>query len=98
MPSTTPNREKYILEADALRRRQLASALVHGTHRSWRERRQVWPSAAAGVVAIAVVIAVISVYSAFQTQQVNERQQELERNQPLTTAPALPDPIAPAQP
>lgn len=96
IPSTTPNREKYILEADALRRRQLASALVHGTQRSWRERRRVWPSAVAGVVAVALVIAALCVYSAFQTQQANERREELERNQPLNTAPAVPGPPAPA--
>lgn len=95
---TTPDREKYILEADALRRRQLASALVHGTRRSWRERRRVWPSVAAGVVAIALVIAVICVYSAFQTQQANDRREEQLRNQPLNTAPAVPGPPAPAPP
>ncbi len=95
---TTPDREKYILEADALRRRQLASALVHGTQRSWRERRRVWPSAVAGVVAIALVIAALCVYSAFQTQQANERRQEQQRNQSLNTAPAVPGQPAPAPP
>lgn len=95
IPPTTPYREKYVLEADALRRRQLASALVHGTQRSWRENRQVWPSVAAGAVATAVVIAVICVYSAFETQQVNERREEQQRNRPLSTASATPGPQVP---
>src|SRR5699024_12039465 len=33
----TPNAERYVLEADAMRRRQLRSALLHGRRRTWRE-------------------------------------------------------------
>ncbi|HET8684453.1 MAG TPA: hypothetical protein VFM54_21655, partial [Micromonosporaceae bacterium] len=40
---TTPNAERYLLEADSLRRRQLRSALLHGSTRVWRERRRIWP-------------------------------------------------------
>lgn len=62
--STTPNAEKYLLEADALRRRQLVSALLHGSARSWREHRRIWPGVVAGIVVVAVVVAVFGVLKA----------------------------------
>ena len=68
----TPNAEKYVLEADAMRRRQLRSALLHGSLRTWREHRRVWPAVVIGVVVAAVVIAamaVVEAYNRYQEQQ-----------------------------
>ena len=68
----TPNAEKYVLEADAMRRRQLRSALLHGSSRTWREHRRVWPAVVIGVVIVAVVIAamaVVEAYNRYQEQQ-----------------------------
>ena len=61
---TTPNAEKYLLEADALRRRQLVSALLHGSRRTWREQRRIWPAIVAGIVVVAVIVAVFGVLRA----------------------------------
>lgn len=85
----TPNAERYLLESDNLRRRQLRSALLHGSSVVWRERRRVWPAALGGLVVVAVIIAAIAVYGAFQRQQEIQRQQEQQRNpQPVVTTPA----------
>jgi hypothetical protein len=62
--SPTPNAEKYLLEADALRRRQLVSALLHGSRRTWREQRRIWPGVVAGVIVVAVIVAVFGVLQA----------------------------------
>lgn len=67
--NTTPNAEKYILEADAMRRRQLRSALLHGSSRTWREHRRVWPAVVVGVVIVAVVIAAMAVVEAYHRYQ-----------------------------
>ena len=79
----TPNAEKYILEADALRRRQLGSALIHGSDRTWRERRRIWPAATGGVVAVVIIVMVVAAVGAFHRQQQitaeKERQQQAER-------------------
>ncbi|HEX6683470.1 MAG TPA: hypothetical protein VF062_11770 [Candidatus Limnocylindrales bacterium] len=64
-----PNAERYMLESENLRRRQLRSALLHGSGRNWRERRRIWPGALAGAIVVAVIVAVIGVYGAFQRQQ-----------------------------
>lgn len=60
-----PNAEKYMLEADVMRRRQLRSALLHGSTRTWREHRKVWPGVVAGIVAGGLIIAVIAVKTAY---------------------------------
>lgn len=77
---STPNAEKYVLEADALRRRQLQSALIHGSQQTWRERRRVWPATIGGAIAIIIIVAVVAITGAFQRQQQiiaqKERQQE----------------------
>jgi hypothetical protein len=65
--STTPNAEKYLLEADALRRRQLVSALLHGSRRTWREQRRIWPAIVAGIVVVAVIVAVFGVLRAVKS-------------------------------
>lgn len=62
--SKTPNAEKYLLEADALRRRQLVSALLHGSRRTWREQRRLWPAVIAAVIVVAVIVAVFGVLRA----------------------------------
>ncbi|MDN5853390.1 MAG: ABC transporter permease [Actinomycetia bacterium] len=74
----TPNAEKYVLEADAMRRRQLRSALVHGSRRTWREQNRVWPAIVVGIIAVAVVVAAMAVISAYQKQKEKKREQEEE--------------------
>jgi hypothetical protein len=66
--SRTPNAEKYLLEADALRRRQLRSALLHGSHRTWRDQARTWPAMVAGVVLVAVILTAIKVVSVYDHQ------------------------------
>jgi hypothetical protein len=66
---TTPNAERYLIESDNLRRRQLRTALLHGSGRSWRESSRIWPAVLVGFVVVAVVVAAIAVHGAFQRQQ-----------------------------
>jgi len=72
----TPNAERYLLEADALRRRQLRSALLHGSSRTWREHRRIWPGVVAGLVVVAVILAAFAVARAFRETEEAQRQQE----------------------
>lgn len=82
---TTPNAERYLLEADALRRRQLRSALLHGSSRTWREQRRIWPAIVAGVVVVSVILATFVVIKAFQkSEDINDQQQPAV----VPTAPA----------
>lgn len=83
---TTPNAEKYLLEADAMRSRQLRSSLLHGSRRTWREQQRIWPAVIVGVICVAVIVAGLAVRDAFQTAQENQKREELERSQ---SAPAL---------
>jgi hypothetical protein len=78
----TPNAERHVLAADNLRRRQLRSALIHGSLRSWRDRRRTWPAVLAGVIVTAVVLAAIAVYGAFQATEEQQRRQEQQQQQP----------------
>jgi hypothetical protein len=73
-----PNAEKYMLEADVMRRRQLRSALLHGSTRTWREHRKVWPGVVAGLVAVGLIIAIIAVKSAYDKDQENQQAEELD--------------------
>ncbi|WUH98884.1 hypothetical protein OHR68_36135 [Spirillospora sp. NBC_00431] len=75
---TTPTAERYLLQADALRRRQLNGALLYGSGRSWRRRQRIWPAVLAGLVLVALVIGGIRVAEAFENQRELNRQQELE--------------------
>jgi flagellar biosynthesis/type III secretory pathway M-ring protein FliF/YscJ len=91
--TSTPNAERYLLQADDLRRRQLRSAMLHGSTRMWRERRRIWPAALAGVVVVAVIIASIAVYGAFRRQQQIIEEQERARNPaPVPTRTVTPSP------
>jgi hypothetical protein len=83
---STPNAERHLLEADALRRRQLGSAFLHGSGRTWRDRRAVWPFAAMGIVIVAVAIAGIAVTGAFKQQQCDTAKQAQMQASPSATA------------
>lgn len=83
----TPNAEKYVLQADAMRRRQLRSALLHGSRRTWREHARVWPAIVVGVIAVAVVVAAIAVIDAYQK---SKEQKEEEESSALTYARSTP--------
>jgi hypothetical protein len=72
-----PNAEKYMLEADVMRRRQLRSALLHGSTRTWREHRKVWPGVVAGLVAVGLFVAIIAVKSAYDKDKENQEAEEL---------------------
>jgi hypothetical protein len=80
----TPNAERYLLEADALRRRQLRSALLHGSSRTWREQRRIWPGIVAGIVVVAVILATFAVIKAFK------KSEEIQQQQSPTTVPTAP--------
>ena len=88
----TPNAERYVLEADAMRRRQLRSALLHGSRRTWREHTRIWPAVVVGIIVVAVVIAGLAVTEAFKKTQENEKKQEQEQDRPQSTAPVTPGP------
>jgi len=80
----TPNAERHLLDSDNLRRRQLRSALLHGSTRVWRERRRIWPSVIGGIIVRAIIAAAIAVYGAFGRQErINQQQQP---PQPTTSA------------
>jgi hypothetical protein len=81
--SDTPNAERYVLEADAMRRRQLRSALLHGSRRTWREHARAWPAVVVGLVVVAVIMAALAVSQAFQKTEQNERQQQEQQQQQL---------------
>lgn len=88
----TPNEEKYVLQADALRHRQLRSALLYGSSRYWRRRQQVWPAVIGGLILVALICGVIALIGAFGKQQeVNEERGWGLRGQteqgPATEAP-----------
>ncbi|GAB3709867.1 hypothetical protein [Nocardiopsis oceani] len=77
----TANAEQYVLEADALRRRQLRSALLYGSSRFWRRKQRVWPSVIFGAILVAVICGVIALIGAFDRQQ--EVNEERGRGTPL---------------
>ncbi|MEX0428603.1 hypothetical protein AB3X52_13310 [Nocardioides sp. DS6] len=87
---TMPNAERYVLEADAMRRRQLRSALLHGSRRTWREHARVWPAVVVGLVVAAVIVAALAVTQALQKTQENEKKEQQQPQQPSPTAPASP--------
>ncbi|MEU3019077.1 ABC transporter permease [Nocardiopsis sp. NPDC007018] len=95
---TTPHTERYVLQADALRRRQLRAALLYGSSRYWRQRHHVWPSVVVGLIVAAVLAAGIVVYGAFQTQrELNEQRGHQTQTQDPNT-PLVPQERQPAGP
>ena len=87
----TPNAERYVLEADAMRRRQLRSALLHGSRRTWREHRRIWPALVVGLIVVAVVVAGLAVTEAFRKTEENEKKEQ-QQDRPPSSAPATPGP------
>ncbi|WP_067604201.1 hypothetical protein [Nocardiopsis listeri] len=82
---STPDTERYVLQADALRRRQLRAAVLYGSSRYWRTRQRVWPSVIVGLILAAVVAAALVVFGAFQTQRdLNEERRQDQTQNPLT--------------
>lgn len=88
----TPNAERYVLEADTMRRRQLRSALLHGSRRTWRDHPRIWPAVVVGIIVVAVIIAGLAVTEAFKKTSSNEKEQQRERERPATSAPVTPGP------
>lgn len=88
----TPNAERYVLEADAMRRRQLRSALLHGSRRTWREHPRVWPAVVVGLVVAAVIVAALAVSQALHKTEEN---QQKEQQQSPTSGPQTPVPSSP---
>lgn len=78
----TPNAERYVLEADAMRRRQLRSALLHGSRRTWREYPRTWLKVIIGLIVVAVILAALAVTEAFnKTKENQEKNREQQRQQ-----------------
>jgi flagellar biosynthesis/type III secretory pathway M-ring protein FliF/YscJ len=90
----TPNAERYVLEADAMRRRQLRSALLHGSRRTWREHTRIWPAVVVGLIVVAVVVAALAVTEAFRKTEENEKKEQQQQDRPSSSAPATPGPSA----
>lgn len=80
----TPNAEQYVLQADALRRRQLRAAILYGSSRYWRRRQAVWPAVIGGLILIALICGGIAVHAAFQKQQeINEERRNGGQSGPV---------------
>lgn len=82
----TPHAERYLIEADTLRRRQLRSSLLHGSDRTWRDRRRIWPAIVTGVIVAAVVVAAIALAGAFHRQEVSNKKQQISSGASTATA------------
>ena len=80
----TPNAERYVLEADAMRRRQLRSALLHGSRRTWREYPRTWLKVIIGLIVVAVILAALAVTEAFnKTKENQEKKREQQQGSAL---------------
>ena len=76
--------ERLLLDAAALRRRQLCAAFLHGSARSWRVRRRIWPAAVAGLLIVALAIAALAVAAAFAAQQrIDDERQSQSQSQSI---------------
>ena len=58
--------QRDLLALHALRQRQLRTAFLYGTRRSWRDRRRIWPAVLVGLTLVGLAIAVISAVAAFR--------------------------------
>ncbi|MEU5152999.1 hypothetical protein [Glycomyces sp. NPDC021274] len=76
----TGQSERYVLQAAALRRRQLRAAVLYGSARSWRQRQPLWPAALIGAICVALVVAAFAVANAFEQQRQRDAEAEAERN------------------
>jgi 4'-phosphopantetheinyl transferase EntD len=83
----TGQSERYVLQAAALRRRQLRAAVLYGSARSWRQRQPLWPAALIGAIAVALVVAAFAVANAFEKQKQRDAEAEAERHA-LSAPPA----------
>lgn len=69
--------DKLLLESEALHKRMLLAAAVHGSARSWRDRHRSWPAILLGLAAIVLIVAAIAVTHAFRTQSdINDEQRK----------------------
>ncbi|MFC3491636.1 ABC transporter permease [Glycomyces rhizosphaerae] len=82
----TGQSERYVLQAAALRRRQLRAAVLYGSARSWRQRQPLWPAALIGAIAVALVVAAFAVANAFEKQKQREAEEEAERNSTVSVS------------
>jgi hypothetical protein len=60
----TPHADRHLLAWHALTRRQLTTAFLHGSRRSWRERRRIWPVVLFAATIVALLLAGASVLTA----------------------------------
>ena len=83
----TGQTERDVLQAAALRRRQLRSAFLYGSNRSWRQRQALWPAGLAGLIVAAVIVAIIAVTGAFEKQKriTEQEQQQQQQSVPSST-------------
>lgn len=62
----------------AIARRRLVASLLHGTGRTWLDRRRAWPRVVVGLIIVALVVAVMALRWAYSEQQkVNKREQRV---------------------
>jgi len=59
-----PHADRHLLALHALTGRQLTTAFLHGTGRSWRERRRIWPAVLVAAVIVALLLVAASVLTA----------------------------------
>lgn len=88
----TPDEEKYVLQADALRHRQLRSALLYGSSRYWRRRQRVWPAVVFGLVITALVCGIIALIGAFGRQQEVNEERGFGQHRQQSVQVLVPDP------
>lgn len=93
----TPNAERYVLEADAMRRQQLRTALLHGSRRTWREHRRTWPAVVAGAIVVGVIVAGLAVMQAIQQGQRNDAREQRQQQEQQTQPSSSPAPPAPSR-
>ncbi len=71
-----PQADRHLLALHALRQRQIRTSFLHGRHRTWRDRRRIWPAVMIALALVALLVAGTSVVAAFQRQQQVEAEQK----------------------